>query len=255
VSIARAAADLPLIKMGGVFTHFANADVATDWETRQQLELFQGVVRRLDDIRLRPPLVHACNSAGTFLFPQAHFDMVRIGISLYGYHPSKDTHDLIDLTPAMTVRAQATLVKPIAMGEGVGYGLTWRAHKPSKLVTLPLGYADGIPRLCSNKMAVLIDKTGKRIEQVGRVCMDMLMVAASTTDDVKEGDEFVLLGATSAKNDAASVRKMAKEERSLRFGRPDNFIGADELAEHAETISYELLCGMNQRLEKVYRNV
>ncbi|MCL2403792.1 MAG: alanine racemase [Coriobacteriia bacterium] len=254
VSLARQAADLPLLKMGGIFTHFANADVVGDWDARQQLELFQGVIRRLDDLRLRPPLVHASNTAATMLMPQAHFDMVRVGIGLYGQYPSKDTHDILDLTPAMNVRARASLVKPIAMGEGVGYGLSWRAHRPLQLVTLPLGYADGIPRICSNKMDILVDASGKRIEQVGRVCMDMLMAAASTSDDVKQGDEFVLMGAVRSKSSAASVRELVKKSRKLVFGKPEDYIGADEIAEEAGTISYELLCGLGNRLEKVYRN-
>jgi len=254
VNLARQAVDMPLMEMGGIFTHFANADVTGDWDTRQQLELFQGIVRRLDDLRLRPPIVHACNSAATLLLPQAHFDMVRVGIGLYGLYPSNDTHELIDLTPAMSVRACASLVKPIAMGEGVGYGLTWSAHKPLKLVTLPLGYADGIPRLCSNKMDILIDATGKRIEQVGRVCMDMLMAAADTSDEIHKGDEFVLVGAQQAKSSAAQVRELAKKSRNLKFGKAEGFISMDELAQSSETINYEISCGLGQRLEKVYRN-
>jgi len=254
VALARQAVDMPMMKMGGIFTHFANADVAGDWDTRQQLESFQGIIRRLDDLRLRPPIVHACNSAATLLLPQAHFDMVRIGISLYGLYPSNDTHDLIDLTPAMSVRARASLVKPIAMGEGVGYGLTWSAHKPLKLITLPLGYADGIPRLCSNKMDILINANGKRIEQVGRVCMDMLMAAANTSEELNKGDEFVLVGAQSAKSSAAQVRELAKKSRNLKFGKAEGFISIDELAQQAETINHEIACGLGQRLEKVYRN-
>ena len=254
VGLARAAVDLPNLKMGGIFTHFASADIAKDWETAQQLELFQGLVRRLDDLRLRPLLVHACNTAGTLLLPHAHFDMVRVGIGICGYHPSTDTYGLVDLTPAMSVRARATLVKPIAMGEGVGYGMTWSAHKPMKLATLPLGYADGYPRLCSNKADVLVDKSGQRIEQVGRVCMDMLMAAAPTSEDVDTGDEFVLMGTPTSKSSAAEVREIAKKAQKLKLGKAQNFISADEIAEAAETISYEILCGFGNRLEKVYRN-
>ena len=254
LSLARQAAEISELKMEGIFTHFATADVAGDWDARQQFELFQGLVRKLDDLRLRPPLVHACNTAATMLMPQAHFDMVRIGIGLYGHYPSKDTFDLADLTPAMNVRAKASFVKPLAMGDGVGYGLSWRAHKPAQLVTLPLGYADGVPRICSNQMDVLINSSAKRIEQVGRVCMDMLMAAASTGEDIKQGDEFVLMGAVSSKSSAASVRELAKKSRKLVFGKSEGYIGADELAEQAETISYEILCGFGNRLEKVYRN-
>ncbi|MCL2525528.1 MAG: alanine racemase [Coriobacteriia bacterium] len=254
VATIRDASQYPLLKMGGIFTHFANADVARDWDTQQQLETFAGIIRRLDDLGLRPPLVHACNSAATLLLPAAHYDMVRIGICLYGQHPSADTQNLIELTPAMSVRAQASLVKPIAMGEGVGYGLSWQAHKPMKLVTLPLGYADGIPRLCSNKMSILIDKSGTRIEQVGRVCMDMLMAAAESGEALEAGDEFVLMGAPRRLSEASQVRELVKKARTQRYGKPQNYISADELAHHAQTISYEILCGLGNRLEKVYRN-
>ena len=254
VQVARSAADLPMLKMGGIFTHFATADVPKDWDALQQLELFNGVLRRLDDMRLRPPIVHACNSAATLLMPQAHFDMVRVGISLYGMHPSKSTNQLIDLTPAMSVRARASHTKAIAMGEGVGYGLTWRAHKPLTIVTLPLGYADGIPRICSNNMDILSDKTNKRIEQVGNVCMDMLMAAAQNSDQLAEGDQFTLMGAVSAKSSAQSVRNLAKDAQSRRFGKSEDYISADEIAAAAKTISYEILCGLGARLEKVYRN-
>jgi alanine racemase len=163
VSVLREATELPRLKLGGIFTHFASADSMRDWDAQQQFERFQGVLRRAKDIGIRPPLVHACNSAATMLMPEAHFDMVRVGISIYGLHPSDDTRKLLDLTPAMSVRARATLVKPLAMGEGVGYSFTWRAYKPVHLATLPLGYADGIPRLASNKMDALIARNGKRI--------------------------------------------------------------------------------------------
>ncbi|MCL2680147.1 MAG: alanine racemase [Coriobacteriia bacterium] len=259
VSIVREAANLPLLQMGGIFTHFATADTAGDWDASQQLEAFQGIVRRLADMNLRPQLVHASNSAATLLMPDALFDMVRVGISMYGIHPSDDTRKLIDLTPALSVRAQASMVKSIGMGEGVGYGLTWRAHKPVHIITLPLGYADGIPRLCSNKMDVLVDKPSltkgaRRIEQVGTICMDQMMVAASSSLAVHQGDEFVLVGAPRCSSDAASVRAIAREVRTVTRRKIDDYLAVEELAEQAQTIPYEILCGLGQRLERVYRN-
>ena len=251
VSVLREAAELPKLKLGGVFTHFATADSALDWDAQQQLERFQGVLRRANDIGIKPPVVHAANTAATMLMPGAHFDMVRIGIGLYGLHPSDDTRKVLDLTPAMSVRARATLVKPLAMGEGVGYGLTWRAVRPVHLATLPLGYADGIPRLCSNKMDVLIGLSGKRIEQVGNVCMDQMMAAASPADGIQTADEFVLMGAADR---SADTRDLARAVRDHTHRKIEGFIPADEIAEQAETITYELVCGLGQRLEKVYLN-
>jgi len=251
VSVIREALELPKLKLGGVFTHFATADSARDWDAGQQLERFQGVLRRLKDIGIRPPLIHACNSAATMLIPEAHYDLVRVGISMYGLHPSDDSREVLDLTPAMSVRARATLVKPLGMGEGVGYGLTWRAYKPVHLATLPLGYADGIPRLGSNKLDALIALSGTRVEQVGNVCMDQLMVAAGTTDAVQTADEFVLMGAADR---GADVRELAREARDHTRRKIEGFIPADEIAEKAETITYEILCGLGQRLEKIYLN-
>jgi len=103
-------------------------------------------------------------------------------------------------------------------------------------------------------MDVLIDKTGKRIEQVGNVCMDQLMAAAETSDELNQGDEFVLVGAVRAKSSAAQVRVLVKKSRTVRFGKPKDYIALDELAETAQTINYEIACGFGRRLEKVYRN-
>ena len=255
VTIVREAANLQNMRMGGIFTHFATADIAGDWDARQQFETFQGIVRRLTDMNLRPQLVHACNSAATLLRPEAFFDMVRVGISLYGIHPSDDTRSVLDLVPALSVRACASLVKPVGMGDGVGYGFTWRAHRAMQVITLPLGYADGMPRLCSNKIDILCDRTGKRIEQVGNICMDQMMAAANTSMDLEKGDEFVLIGAPRRSSDVVSVRKLANAKGSRTLRKTDGYISVDEVAQQAQTISYEVLCGLGQRLERVYRNV
>lgn len=211
----------------GVFTHFATADVPGDWDFEAQLSRFREVVVRMRDEGVNPGIVHACNSAATILHPEAHFDMVRCGIALYGLHPSGSTYGRIDLRPAMTVSARVTLVKRIGMGEGVSYGLTWRAAAPSTIATLPLGYADGVHRVLSGNMEVLIG--GVRCAQVGRVCMDQLMVEVPRGLKVSAGDAAVLVGT-----------------------QDDISISMDELAASAHTINYEMACAFGMRLPRSY---
>lgn len=216
------------LRMEGVFTHFATADVPGDWDFETQLGRFGEVLDRMRDEGVSPGIVHACNSAGTILHPEAHFDMVRCGISIYGLHPAPSTYGRIDLRPAMDVRARVTLVKRVAMGEGVSYGLTWRAAAPTTIATLPLGYADGVHRVLSNRMEVVIG--GVRCAQVGRVCMDQFMVEVGRTARVTEGDEAVIVGEQGG-------------ERILM----------DEVSELAGTINYEMACAFGMRLPRVYR--
>lgn len=251
-AVLRDAQALPNLRVGGVFTHFATADVAGDWDVKQQIERFERALRRIREVGVDSGIVHACNSAGAVLLPEARYGMVRIGISLYGLHPSDATRQHITLTPVMSVHARATRVKPVALGEGVGYGLTWHAFRKAQLVTLPLGYADGIPRLASNKMNVLIGATGKRIEQVGTVCMDQLMCAAGPHDQVAFGDEFVLVGCAGKVSDVAAAASTVRVQNSPRT---PGFISIDELADLAQTINHEITCGLGQRLEHVYRDV
>ncbi|MBW6467897.1 MAG: alanine racemase [Coriobacteriia bacterium] len=226
--IASELAALPGLRIEGVFTHFATADVAGDWDFEAQVARFADVVARTRDEGVSSVIVHACNSAGTIMHPEAHLDMVRCGIAIYGLHPAPSTYGLVDLRPAMSVVARVTLAKRIGMGEGVSYGLTWRAAAPTTIATLPLGYADGVHRLLSNRMEVLIG--GVRCAQVGRVCMDQMMVEVPRNQEVSEGDEAVLVGTQG-------------EQRILM----------DELAESAETINYELACALGMRMPRVYR--
>lgn len=221
------AATLPALQLEGVFTHFATADQINDWDAQNQLELFEHAIELIRGAGIDPGIVHAANTAATILMPESHFDMVRVGIGIYGLHPSHDTYGKINLDPAMTIKAKAFLVKPIALGEGVGYGLTYQAFERVDIATLSLGYADGVPRCASNAMSLLV--RGKRVDQVGRVCMDQLMVAVPEDLGIRAGEEFVLVG----------------EQGSER-------IFLDELAEKAGTINYELACDFGLRLERVY---
>ncbi len=225
---SRSLIDFPGLALEGTFTHFATADVPGDWDAQRQLERF---LRALDEMRTEgvdPGIVHAANSPATILYPEAHFGMVRCGIAIYGLHPAKSTYGVIDLRPAMSVKARVSFEKRVGMGDGVSYGLTWHAAAPTEIATLPLGYADGVHRVCSNEMQVLLG--GKRCRQVGRVCMDQLMVEVARGERVVRGDEAVIVGSQGSET-----------------------ITMDELADIAGTINYETACAFGMRLERVYR--
>lgn len=218
---------MPGLRLEGTFTHFACADVPGDWEVERQLERFRHALDAMRTEGVDPGLVHAANSPATILVPQAHFDMVRCGIAIYGLHPSDDTIGRVDLRPAMSIKARTSLVKRIGMGEGVSYGMTYRAAAPTTIATLPLGYADGVHRVLSGKMPVLVG--GRRVKQVGRVCMDQLMIEVPRDMDVERGDEFVLVGSQSSET-----------------------ITMEEMAALAGTINYEIACAFGARLDHVY---
>lgn len=220
---------VPNIRLEGVFTHFATADVPGDWEFDRQLERFRNGLLKMKSERIDTGIVSAANSAGTILHPESHFGMVRPGIAIYGLHPSPASCGKIDLVPAMSVKARLSRVQQVGMGEGVGYGFTWQAPGPVTIATLPLGYADGVPRIASNKMQVLI--SGTRCAQVGRVCMDQFMAEVPRGVTACAGDEAVIVGAQGGER-----------------------ITMDELAEHAGTITHELACSFSLRLPRRYRS-
>src|SRR5450759_1184589 len=218
---------LPGLEMEGVFTHFATADVPGDWEFEHQLERFEATIAEMRDRGMDPGIVHAANSPATILHPETHFDMVRCGIAIYGLHPDAATGGEVELEPAMSVKARVSRVTRLAMGDGVSYGFTWHASAPTDVATLPIGYADGVRRVLSNEMRVLIG--GHECRQVGRVCMDQLMVEVPRGASTSVGDEAVLIG---------------------RQGRAS--IAMDEQAKAADTINYEIACGYGLRLERRY---
>ena len=225
--VARWLGGLPGVVMEGAFTHFATADVPGDWDFDRQMDRFSRALERMRTERVRPRMVHAANSAATILHPGSHFDLVRCGIAIYGLHPAPATRGAIELRPAMSVKARVSFVKRIGLGDGVSYGLTWHAAAPTTIATLPLGYADGVHRVLSNSMEVLIG--GRRCRQVGRVCMDQLMVEVPPGLEVRPGDEAVLVGVQGSER-----------------------IVMDDLADAAGTINYELACGFALRMERHY---
>ena len=224
------------IECAGTFTHFATADVIGDWDFKQQARRFAETVSALRDAGYDPGLVHCDNTPGTILHPELHYDMCRLGIGLYGLQPAETTVRRIDLVPAMSVRARVTRVANPGVGEGVGYGLTYRVSRPStQIATVPIGYADGLARSLSNNMDVIVN--GARARQVGRICMDQFMFAVDPTNvrgylarrPVEVGDVVTVMG---------------------RDG--DEEITADEIARRRDTINYEVVCNFSQRLDRIY---
>lgn len=183
---------LPGIELEGIFTHFACADSADQTLNQLQLARFKAVLAALEAKGLRPPIVHAANSAATLSLPEAHFNMVRPGIALYGLHPSDEVRLPAGFQPALTFKTQIAQVKDIPAGECISYGCTFVTPTAMSIAVIPVGYADGFRRAPANWGEVLV--RGKRAPLVGRVCMDQSMIDVSTIPGVSVGDEVVLIG-------------------------------------------------------------
>jgi len=217
--------ELPGVRVAGLFTHFATADSADETYARQQLAQFCAVLRAAQAEGLRPPLIHAANSAGTLRFPQAHFDLVRPGIAIYGLAPGSETPLLPGMQPALRFTTQVAQVKAWPAGQPVSYGGTWVTPRPSRIATLPVGYADGFRR---NPHWQYVLVRGQRAPVVGRVAMDYTMVDVTDIADVQAGDEVVLIGA-----------------------QGDDAIGADLVAEWLQTNTYEVVSTILPRVPRI----
>ncbi len=223
----------PVFKMEGLlvegaFTHLAVADIKDKSFTLEQLDKFRFCMDSLEAAGHPVPIKHAANSAAVIDVPEAHLDMVRPGIMLYGLAPSREV-DLksVDLRPAMTLKAKVALVKKLPAGASVSYGRTFRASSEVRVATLPLGYADGYSRILSNRAQVLI--RGRRAPVIGRICMDQCMVDVSGIPETSVGDEAVLFGSDG-----------------------QHRLPVDELADILGTINYELVCMVSARVPRIY---
>ncbi len=217
-------ADCPNLRFDGMFTHFAVSEIEDKSFTAGQAARFSAFVAAAR-ARGYSPVVHASNSGAILDLPQFCYDMVRGGIAMYGYHPNGKPCEA--LLPVLSWKTEVSHVKRIEAGEGVSYGLTYVATRPTTVATLPVGYGDGYKRTFSNRAEVLIH--GKRVRQIGTVCMDQILCDVTELADVQTGDEAVLLG---------------------RQG--DARITADELAAWGDTISYEILLSISDRVPRVY---
>jgi alanine racemase len=219
----------PGIDLEGLWTHHAKADVPDDPFTDEQLARFDGVLGSLADAGVRPPLVHTANSAAAVEHPAARRDLVRIGISLYGIPAAPHLAGRVDLRPALSLTTQVSYRMEVPAGAGVSYGQRWLAPTDTVVATIPIGYADGVPRALSAVGGeVLIG--GQRRPMVGTVTMDQLMVDCGPGSEVQPGDEVVLLGTQGAQRIT-----------------PWDWAGA------LGTIPNEIVCGIGPRVGRVYR--
>lgn len=216
------------IEIEGLFTHLFAADERSKASAMKQIMSFGEFMNDLAKAGVPIPISHCSNSAAAINLSLANFDMVRLGIAMYGLYPSKYVKS-IPLKPALSLKSHITMVKTIREGTSVSYGATWTAPKDTVVATVPVGYADGYMRILSNRGSVLIH--GKKAPIIGRICMDQLMADVSKISKVKQFDEVVLIG--SQKNAS---------------------ISAEEVAELAETINYEIVCAVSERVPRVYHS-
>jgi len=214
------------LRATGLFTHFSVADEGEEGEayTRGQCRCFQEVRDALREKGFTFSLHHCANSGGAMAYPEAQFDMVRPGISLYGLYPSEKLRAEMPLRPVMTLKSVISLLKEVGPGGEVSYGRTFEIDRPMTLATIPIGYADGYSRGLSGKADLLVG--GRRVKIVGRVCMDQLVVDVTGIPGLHTDDEVILFG----------------------DGLP-----VDELARLENTINYEMICRVSKRVPRIYR--
>lgn len=211
------------IRVEGLFTHFASADEEDKSYTMEQHRLFLSVAEQLEWV----PIRHVSNTATLLDMPDMSLEMVRPGLGIYGCYPSSQVNRSLSLRPVLSLKSRLARLTLLAPGDSVSYGRTWKAPRPSLIGLVMCGYADGLPRVLSNRGSVLV--RGRRAPIVGRVCMDMCMVDVGDIPDVAVDDEVVIIG------------RQGEEEMS-----------ADEVAELCGTISYEILCGISARVPRLY---
>lgn len=226
----RQVAGLEHLLIEGVFTHFPVADSVDGADasfTRTQFERFMRTLDELKAVGVTPEIRHCCNSGASILYPEFALDMIRPGIATYGVLPSTDLCGMIDLKPVMQLRSTVFQIREFEPNITVSYGRTYCTETPQRIAVVGIGYADGLSRSLSNNISFLLH--GKRVPQVGRICMDMCMVDVSRVPETKVGDVVTIFGEDG-----------------------DDCIEVDSLASRLGTIPYELLCGINKRIPRIY---
>ncbi|WP_455537915.1 alanine racemase [Terrisporobacter sp.] len=216
---------LEYINIEGIFTHFAKADEEDKSTTLFQLDRYKKVINELEDLNINIPIKHVANSASILDLDGDLFNMVRVGIILYGYYPSDEVNKNIKLKPCLKLKSAVTNVKVLDKNIGISYGHVYKTNKKCKIITISIGYADGFNRVQhSPKVSI----NGKILDVVGRICMDQCMVEAPLDMNVSIGDEVILID-----ND---IEELTIEENAKRN----------------DTINYEILCMINRRVTRVY---
>ena len=233
-ALAAALAASPRLVVEGMHSHFANIEDTTDHSyARAQMERFAAMRARLAELGVTPRLAHASCSAAAILFPETHHDMLRVGISLYGHWPSRETRvsaqaagrNRLDLQPVLSWKARIIQVKPVAAGAYVGYGCSWRAETATRLGVLPIGYYDGYARSLGGAHLLV---RGRRAPVRGRVMMNLTLIDLTHNPEAARGDEAVLIGS-----------------------QGDERVSAELLAEAAGTINYEILARLGSHLPRI----
>ncbi|MBQ7522363.1 MAG: alanine racemase [Clostridia bacterium] len=228
IDIAEKICRLPNLIPQGVFTHFAVSDEAEDGKefTLCQFENFMFAVSELENRGIHFAIRHCANSGAIIDYPQTHLDMVRAGIILYGLAPSGKLKGKLDLKPAMELKSVVSMVKEIFEGCTVSYGRTYTAPQTQKVITVPVGYADGFIRKIAKDGYVSVN--GQKAKILGRICMDQLIADATSLKEVKIGDTVTL------------------------FGNGENVPSADDIALWTDSINYEVVCLISKRVARVY---
>ena len=227
--LAAAIAELEAVQLAGVYSHLASADAAPgndDGLTAQQQQRFDTVLQALRNQGLESGSRHLANSAGTLRSAGLHYDLVRVGLSLYGHSPAPHLAGVTPLEPAMTLHARVSLVREVGSGVGVSYGHRFRTSRPSRLAVVGIGYADGVPRQLSNQLEVLF--AGQRLPQVGAITMDQLVLDATDCPALEVGSVVTLLGEDG-----------------------DQQITPSDWSDRCHTIPWEILCGFKHRLPRL----
>lgn len=214
------------IKIDGIYTHFATSDVFNSGFAKTQLKRFDNLINKLRDSKISTGFIHAANSGAIINMPDSYFDMVRPGISLYGYYPSQKTNESIKLFPVMSIVSQVASVKQINKGDTVSYSRKFKANQQTKIASVSFGYADGYSRKMTNKSRAIINE--KIFRQVGVVTMDRIMFDVGNSK-INIGDEVILLG------------ESKKHE-----------ISGWEWCKILNTIPYEITCNISKRVPRVY---
>jgi alanine racemase len=225
LNLVKHAGNMPRVILEGIFTHYALADELDPEPTNAQEAIFLELIEFLQVEGLRPAHVHAANSAAGLTRPSSYFDLVRMGIALYGLHPSPNCRLPPEFRPALTWKTQVSQIKTLPAGRGISYGHSYTTRSQESIGTLPIGYADGFRRLAGNQVLI----NGVKAPVVGRVTMDQIMVRLDGIPQVKAGDEVVLIGQ-----------------------QGDARISAEEVAETWGTINYEVVCAIGPRVPRLY---
>jgi len=220
------AAQLPHLQVEGVFTHFCAADSISPEDalfTKLQYDRFIAALDYLQSCGIRPEIRHCCNSGATLLYPEYAMDMVRPGIMTYGVYPTLEAGDQLSLLPVLRLYTTVSQIREIPAGREISYGRTYTTMTDRKIAVLSIGYADGLLRSLSGRASFLL--RGKAAPVVGRICMDMCMVDVTDIPDAQVGDAVTIIG---------------------------NGRSCDDLAQLLGTIPYEVLCGINKRIPRIY---